>query len=93
MHKFKSKLPGVIKAAKEKKIAKDHSQQTSINPYLVQVDPKEPVLKYSDAAFHEAAIEWLISTDQVSFDFVSFQQYFNIFPSHFRCSKTKGSGI
>lgn len=52
-------LPKATKAAKEK------VKQTLLNGHLQEIPKKEQATPYSDAAFHEAAIEWLITTDQV----------------------------
>jgi hypothetical protein len=53
--------------------AEDHSkpEQSSLDPHL-QERPghKETFDLYSDSLFREAAIEWLIATDQVIFNLV-----------------------
>ena len=52
-------LPKAAKAAKEKQ------QQTLLDGHLKEIPKSEPVKPYSDSGFREAAIEWLIATDQV----------------------------
>ena len=52
-------LPKAAKAAREK------VNQTSLDGHLKEIPKSERVTPYSDAAFREAAIEWLIATDQV----------------------------
>ena len=49
-------------AAAEKE--KAQKTQTTLNPHLRE---KETVVKYTDSLFREAALEWLIATDQVRF--------------------------
>lgn len=58
-NKFTTMLPKATKAAKEK------VKQTLLDGHLQEIPKKEWATPYSDAAFHEAAIEWLITTDQV----------------------------
>ena len=41
---------------------KGKKTQASLNPHLRE---KETVVKYTDGLFREAALEWLIATDQV----------------------------
>ena len=38
------------------------SVQTSLDPHMTE---RETVVKYSDNVFREAAIKWLVETDQV----------------------------
>jgi hypothetical protein len=54
-------LPKAAKAARQK------ANQTFLDGHLKEVPKSERVTPYSDAAFREAAIEWLIATDQVIF--------------------------
>lgn len=61
---FESKLPKVVQARKKAKAIQDRSKQLSLDPHLEE-RPKEIFIPYSDALFREAAIEWLIATDQV----------------------------
>ncbi|KAG1764932.1 hypothetical protein EDD22DRAFT_775576, partial [Suillus occidentalis] len=56
-HSFESMLPGDIKACKE------HAQQ-QINAHLTERKLDERVIPYSDKLFKQAAIEWLVATDQ-----------------------------
>ena len=41
-------------------------EQTRLDSHLKEKPLKERVAPYSDKIFHSAAIEWLVSTDQVS---------------------------
>jgi hypothetical protein len=56
--------------AKERKAA-DHVTilQTQVNKHFSKAQPEDKPLPYTDNLFKEAAIEWLIQTDQVSFCF------------------------
>jgi hypothetical protein len=54
-------LPKAAKAARQK------ANQTFLDGHLKEVPKSEQVTPYSDATFREAAIEWLIATDQVIF--------------------------
>ena len=63
---FESKLPKVVKSRKDAKAAEDCSKQSSLDPHLEE-RCKETFVPYSDSLFREAAIEWLIATDQVFF--------------------------
>ncbi|KAF9047921.1 hypothetical protein BJ165DRAFT_1583312 [Panaeolus papilionaceus] len=60
---FISKLPLAVKRRKEAAQAQDRTQQTSIDPHTVVSNP-ERVVPYSDKLFREAAIQWLIETNQ-----------------------------
>lgn len=62
---FESKLPKALKAQREAKIAEDKSKQSSIDPHLRERVEKERVIPYSDELFRDAAMEWVIATDQV----------------------------
>jgi len=64
---FESKLPKAVKARKDAKVAEDRSKQSSLDPHLEE-RRKETFVPYSDSLFREAAIEWLIATDQVTLD-------------------------
>lgn len=64
---FESKLPKAVKARKAAKEAEDCSKQSLLDPHLEEQPPRKTFVPYSDSLFWEAAIEWLISTDQVSF--------------------------
>jgi len=48
-----------------RQVAKADTQQC-LDPHLEEKLPKERFIQYTDDLFHEAAIEWLVSTDQVS---------------------------
>jgi hypothetical protein len=56
---FESMLPGDVKARK------DNATQRSINAHLIERKLAERVVPYSDRLFKQAAIEWLVATDQV----------------------------
>ena len=62
---FESKLPKVVKARKDAKGSEDRSKQSSLDPHL-EGRRQESFIAYSNAVFREAAIEWLIETDQVT---------------------------
>lgn len=56
---FESRLPGDVKKRKEAVVKE---KQTSLTSHLQE---RSKVVKYSDALFHHAALEWLVATDQV----------------------------
>jgi len=61
VNNFESMLPQDIKDRKATAaLSKVNAEQTSIDGHL------RPIIRYTDSLFREAAIEWLISTDQVS---------------------------
>jgi hypothetical protein len=63
---FVTKLPDAVKQAKEAAdIDRDMLQQSSLDGHLRKIPQQERVIPYSDKLFREAAIEWLIATDQV----------------------------
>lgn len=68
---FTSMLPKDVEARKEAREAA--SVQSSLDPHLKEKAKVERVIPYSDSLFCTAAIEWLISTDQVSNPFDSTQ--------------------
>ncbi|KAG1895253.1 uncharacterized protein F5891DRAFT_927034, partial [Suillus fuscotomentosus] len=57
-HSFELMLPGNVKACKE------NAAQQSINVHLTERKLAEQVVSYADKLFKQAAIEWLMSTDQ-----------------------------
>ncbi|KAH7885626.1 hypothetical protein F5I97DRAFT_1810590 [Phlebopus sp. FC_14] len=63
-NKFVSMLSEDVK---ECKIASDitNVKQGSMNDHVREIVPTEHVIPYSDALFREAAVEWLITTNQV----------------------------
>ncbi|KAJ7437945.1 hypothetical protein FB451DRAFT_1060662, partial [Mycena latifolia] len=61
---FTSALPGDRKTAAEKKKAVAPDIQPTLDDHLKEIPPKEVIIPYSDEAFREAAIEWLVATDQ-----------------------------
>lgn len=58
-------LPKDTKRRKLDAAAADNSQ-SRLDAHLCEQKPKEHIIPYSDGLFQEAAIEWLIETDQVS---------------------------
>ncbi|KIL64406.1 hypothetical protein M378DRAFT_106049 [Amanita muscaria Koide BX008] len=60
-HSFISMLP---KDAKRRRIGANADRQTRLDSHLCERETKEHVVPYSDALFREAAIRWLIETDQ-----------------------------
>ncbi|KAF7342966.1 putative AC transposase [Mycena venus] len=59
---FISALPG--DRAKAKKATEGPTTQPTIDPHLKEIPVKEVIIPYSDELFREAAIEWLVATDQ-----------------------------
>jgi len=55
-------LPKDAKGRREKAAA---DQQSSIDGHLKPRAPNERIVPYTDALFREAAVKWLIGTDQV----------------------------
>ncbi|KAG1793241.1 uncharacterized protein BJ212DRAFT_1292804, partial [Suillus subaureus] len=55
-------------------------QQTSLDGHLQEIPPNKVVIPYTDSLFHEAAIDWLISTSQPiqAVDHLSFKNMINI---------------
>ncbi|KAH6915463.1 hypothetical protein BKA70DRAFT_1094076, partial [Coprinopsis sp. MPI-PUGE-AT-0042] len=71
---FESKLPSATKARRE---AAKPSTQTSLDSHL---EKGERIIPYSHDLFKEAALEWLITTDQPlqAFKYSSFQNMIDI---------------
>lgn len=66
---FISKLPGDIK---KRKAAAEEATRT-LDRDLREKKPSEWVVPYSDKLFRQAAVEWLVATDQVknlSYDYI-----------------------
>ena len=59
---YEFRLPGDIK---KRKAAAELVTRT-LDCELREKKPIERVIPYSDQAFHQAAIEWLVASDQVS---------------------------
>ncbi|KAG1830039.1 hypothetical protein EV424DRAFT_1301465, partial [Suillus variegatus] len=57
---FESMLPGDVRACKEKA---EHDQEI-ITSHLTERKITERIVPYADSLFKQAAIEWLIATDQ-----------------------------
>ena len=62
---FQSRLPGDVKKRKAA-LESVKQEQASLDAHLKELPKKERVYAYSELAFKRAAIEWMISTDQVS---------------------------
>ncbi|KAG1805060.1 uncharacterized protein HD556DRAFT_1226190 [Suillus plorans] len=60
-NKFTSMLPRDTKCCKLDAAA---DSQARLDVHLSEKKPKDRLVPYSDTLFHEAAIEWLIKTDQ-----------------------------
>jgi hypothetical protein len=70
-------LPKDAKRRREQAVA---DQQPSISGHLKPRAPNEHVVPYTDELFREAAIEWLIETDQVRYSWnYSFFMLFTLF--------------
>ena len=65
---FKSKLPKAVKV--EVEAAEATLKQSRLDGHLQEVSHKERIVPYTDALFCEAAIEWLVATDQVIISYV-----------------------
>jgi hypothetical protein len=63
---FTSMLPVNTKHCREEESRQQSgtsiSHQPSLDGHLV---PTDTIIQYSDSTFHDAAIEWLVATDQV----------------------------
>jgi len=59
---FESRLPGDIKKQK----AAEEQVTRTLDRDLREKKPSEHVVKYTDKLFCQAAIEWLVATDQAS---------------------------
>ncbi|KAJ8579636.1 hypothetical protein M405DRAFT_684976, partial [Rhizopogon salebrosus TDB-379] len=60
---FTSMLPQDVKERKTA-AAIINAQQSNLDGHLCKIPPHQAVVTYSNSHFHEAAIEWLISTGQ-----------------------------
>jgi hypothetical protein len=59
-------LPKAVAKRRSDAVQKASASQTGLGDHLRKRPPKaQHVLLYTDQLFHEAATEWLISTDQV----------------------------
>ncbi|KIK94974.1 hypothetical protein PAXRUDRAFT_67625, partial [Paxillus rubicundulus Ve08.2h10] len=65
---FKYKLPDDVKACKTAATAAN-MRQGILNEHVQEIEPGEYVLPYMDKLFCEAAVEWLITTNQLRFIF------------------------
>ena len=62
-------LPKDAEQRRKQEVAKT---QRRLDPHLVEKPQKEHVVPYSDSLFRNTAIEWLVSTDQVSEKYTDF---------------------
>ncbi|KAF8838872.1 hypothetical protein BDN67DRAFT_906583, partial [Paxillus ammoniavirescens] len=60
---FESKLPNDVKARKTATVT-ENMRQGTLDEHVREIKPGEHVLPYTDKLFHEAAVEWLITTNQ-----------------------------
>jgi hypothetical protein len=63
-HNFESMLAA---DTAQRKRAATASRQGTLDDHVQEIPRPERVVPYSNAGFREAAIKWLVSTDQVSF--------------------------
>ena len=61
---------------------KERLQQTQVNDHFEKAQPESKPEPYSDGLFKEAAIQWLVETDQVCIT-LSFLQMYNLMQSFF----------
>jgi hypothetical protein len=57
-------IPEDAKARREEAIA-NAKEQTQVDDHFHHVKPEDKPVPYSDENFKEAAIQWLVETDQV----------------------------
>ena len=72
VHKFEFMLPGDTKRCKA--IKADTEAQQTLDPHFRELPVKEHLMPYTDLAFCQAAIEWLVSTDQVHLRHIKLHQ-------------------
>ncbi|KAF9016873.1 hypothetical protein BDP27DRAFT_1169342, partial [Rhodocollybia butyracea] len=60
---FRSMIPKDV-AERKKATAAAAASQSTINDHAVPLEPKAKVIPYSHELFQQAALEWLIETDQ-----------------------------
>ncbi|KAJ6603775.1 hypothetical protein B0H10DRAFT_1822219 [Mycena sp. CBHHK59/15] len=61
---FTSALPKDRRAQKQKEAVEALQSQLTLDGHLKEMSPKEKIIPYSHEAFQQAAIEWLVATDQ-----------------------------
>ncbi|KAJ6540238.1 hypothetical protein B0H10DRAFT_1719840, partial [Mycena sp. CBHHK59/15] len=61
---FTSALPKDQRAQKQKEAVEALQSQLTLDGHLKEMSPKEKIIPYSHEAFQQAAIEWLVATDQ-----------------------------
>jgi len=75
--KFISKLPGDIKACKQEAEKVNHT----LDRDFTEKKMSERVIRYSDKLFRQAAVEWLVATDQVCLSHGNYY-LFSFFTAH-----------
>ncbi|KAF8238617.1 hypothetical protein L208DRAFT_1128051, partial [Tricholoma matsutake] len=77
---FVSKLPEDVALCKKEATHVEEEQQETLNLHLRERPSKLKVILYSDELFHQAAIEWLIETDQPiqAFEHPKFKQMIDV---------------
>lgn len=86
---FICKLPKEVARLKKEAEAKDRTKQSSLDPHTVQVAPRENVIAYSDTLFCDAAIQWLVETNQVHITLL----FFNVFALLIFCNSVSQSRL
>ncbi|KAF9228945.1 hypothetical protein BS17DRAFT_691375, partial [Gyrodon lividus] len=79
VNNFKSKLPDDVKAHKTAATT-ENMRQGTLCDHVWEIKPGEHILPYMDKLFHEAAVEWLITTNQPiqAIDHLSFRKITDI---------------
>lgn len=70
---FESMLPGDAKKRK-KAVVDDNLRQTHVKEHFSVAAPEDKPVPFNEATFKQAALEWLIQTDQVCTAFVFMTQ-------------------
>lgn len=60
-------LPDDARERKRADAAQSKVEQTHVDSHFQKLEPGEKEAPYSDELFKEAAIQWLVETDQVCF--------------------------
>ena len=86
-------LPEDSKARRD--AAAEKLKQSQVDDHFTVIPEEEKPMPYTDEFFKEAAIQWLIETDQVSFCFFYRKPFliFLFFASQFKRSSTPHSNI
>ncbi|KAF9456062.1 hypothetical protein BDZ94DRAFT_1178523, partial [Collybia nuda] len=77
---FVSMLPEDARARKLATAAQSRTEQTHVDTHFPTLKPEDKPTPYSDEVFQEAALRWLIETDQPiqAFEHPSFKNMINI---------------